>query len=82
MVGYVSAKVLKRLFEAVCVHEGELDLLVRAHASALPIIYVPINRSFMDSIILKCCLIHAGLPIPYFFMSSKDRLGLLFLSNV
>jgi glycerol-3-phosphate O-acyltransferase len=65
------AKVLQKIFTRICVHQGEIELLQRAHATALPIIYIPVFRSFMDPLILRWTLIHAGLPIPYFITSGQ-----------
>lgn len=57
------------MFQAVCVHFGELEMIRVATDTGLPIIFVPLHRSNFDSFLISWTLFSQGLCRPEFVAS-------------
>jgi len=64
--GWILGKILSYSFQSVCVHYGELEMVRIAMETGLPIIFVPVYRSHLDSLVISWLLLNRGYRPPEF----------------
>ena len=62
----MASLVLRCVFNAVCVHEGQVELL-KSYSRNQPVIYVPVQRSHWDHLVLSWVLLDCDIKPPIAF---------------
>ena len=64
--GWLASLVFRCMFDAICVHEGQIELL-KSYSRNQPVIYVPVQRSQWDHFVLSWVLLDCDIRTPIAF---------------
>ncbi|VDN30371.1 unnamed protein product, partial [Cylicostephanus goldi] len=72
--GYVLYKVFRRLMTRLLVCPQQMERLVEAEKTGIPLVYLPLHRSHLDYLLITWASWHFGLRLPH--IASGDNLNL------